>query len=99
MAILAYLCTLSACAANISAATVLECFTDAVSHIAIDFRIALAMDFLFGLAVTWEEKTLQLPSLCGHNQKKSIQIKELKVYGEMFFMQGCTSLHYQLFFH
>ena len=63
MAILAYLCTLGACAVNISAATVLECFTDAVSHIAIDF--------LFGLAVTWEEKTLELPSLCGHNQKTS----------------------------
>lgn len=97
MAILAYLCTLGA---NISAATVLECFTDAVSHIAIyglPLRVRSDMGENFGVAqFMWSQPEKEAFSVI---MVAVCIIKELKVYGEMFSIQGCTSLYYQLFFH
>ena len=75
-------------------ATVLECFTDAVSTYGLPLRVR----------VTWEEKTLELHSSQPEREASRI-IMGCSVHNQRIerlwrdVFQGCISLYYQLFTH
>ena len=85
------------CAANNLAATVLECFTDAVSIYGLPLRVRSDMGGEnFGVAqFMWSQPEREASSVIMGRSVHNQRIERL--WRDVF--QGCTSLYYQLFSH